>query len=78
MSSSRITACYSGIQRRTGTGFPQGQLAGIIAGPLLWFWGHEHKLAIYDKYAVQAASRLTAVASGTVGNAGGTRGGAGS
>ena len=31
---------------------PARQLAGIIRRPVLWFWGHEHKLAIYDKYAV--------------------------
>jgi hypothetical protein len=31
---------------------PAKQLAGIIRRPVLWFWGHEHKLAIYDKYAV--------------------------
>ncbi len=31
---------------------PSRQLASIIRRPVLWFWGHEHKLAIYDKYAV--------------------------
>jgi hypothetical protein len=31
---------------------PARQLARIIHRPVLWFWGHEHKLAIYDKYAV--------------------------
>jgi hypothetical protein len=31
---------------------PARQLAGMIERPVLWFWGHEHKLAIYDKYAV--------------------------
>jgi Calcineurin-like phosphoesterase len=31
---------------------PAKQLARIIQRPVLWFWGHEHKLAIYDKYAV--------------------------
>jgi Calcineurin-like phosphoesterase len=31
---------------------PSIQLAEIIQRPAIWFWGHEHKLAIYDKYAV--------------------------
>jgi hypothetical protein len=31
---------------------PAKQLAGIIHRPVIWFWGHEHKLAIYDRYAV--------------------------
>jgi hypothetical protein len=32
---------------------PSQQLARIIHRPVIWFWGHEHKLAIYDKYAVE-------------------------
>ena len=31
---------------------PSIQLSEIIHRPTIWFWGHEHKLAIYDKYAV--------------------------
>jgi hypothetical protein len=31
---------------------PARQLASIVRRPVLWFWGHEHRLAIYDKYAV--------------------------
>jgi len=31
---------------------PSRQLAQTIHRPVIWFWGHEHKLAIYDKYAV--------------------------
>jgi hypothetical protein len=31
---------------------PAMQMAEIIHRPAIWFWGHEHKLAIYDKYAV--------------------------
>lgn len=31
---------------------PAKQLARAIHRPVIWFWGHEHKLAIYDKYAV--------------------------
>jgi hypothetical protein len=31
---------------------PSIQLAEIVHRPAIWFWGHEHKLAIYDKYAV--------------------------
>ncbi len=32
---------------------PAKQLAELIHRPVLWFWGHEHRLAIYDKYGVQ-------------------------
>ena len=32
--------------------FPAMQLAQIIHRPVLWFWGHEHKVAIYGKFAV--------------------------
>jgi hypothetical protein len=32
---------------------PARQLAGLIHRPVIWFWGHEHKLAIYDRYHVQ-------------------------
>jgi hypothetical protein len=28
------------------------QLAQVIDRPVLWFWGHEHRMAIYGKYAV--------------------------
>jgi hypothetical protein len=28
------------------------QLAEFFAGPVLWFWGHEHRMAIYQKYTV--------------------------
>jgi len=28
------------------------QLAEFFAGPVLWFWGHEHRVAIYEKYTV--------------------------
>jgi len=31
---------------------PSRQLTKVIHRPVIWFWGHEHKLAIYDKYAV--------------------------
>ena len=29
---------------------PAEQLAEFISRPVLWFWGHEHRLAIYEKY----------------------------
>lgn len=29
---------------------PARQLRRIIGRPVIWFWGHEHKLAIYDKF----------------------------
>jgi hypothetical protein len=31
---------------------PARQLAKIIHRPILWFWGHEHKLTVYDKFSV--------------------------
>ncbi len=31
---------------------PAQQLAKIIHRPILWFWGHEHKLTVYDKFSV--------------------------
>ena len=33
---------------------PARQLANIIHRPVIWFWGHEHRLAIYEKFAVKA------------------------
>jgi Calcineurin-like phosphoesterase len=32
--------------------FPSIRLSPIIHRPAIWFWGHEHKLAIYDRFAV--------------------------
>jgi Calcineurin-like phosphoesterase len=32
--------------------FPSIRLSAIIHRPAIWFWGHEHKLAIYDRFAV--------------------------
>ncbi len=31
---------------------PSRQLAKLIHRPVIWYWGHEHRLAIYDKYRV--------------------------
>ena len=31
---------------------PSRQLAKIIHRPVLWFWGHEHKFTVYDKFSV--------------------------
>ena len=31
---------------------PAKQLARVIHRPVIWFWGHEHKLAIYDRHSV--------------------------
>jgi hypothetical protein len=31
---------------------PSQQLAKIIRRPVLWFWGHEHRFAVYDKFSV--------------------------
>ena len=32
---------------------PAQQLARLIHRPVIWFWGHEHKVAIYDRFAVR-------------------------
>jgi hypothetical protein len=32
---------------------PAKQLAQLIHRPVIWFWGHEHKLTIYENYGVQ-------------------------
>jgi hypothetical protein len=31
---------------------PGRQLSDIIHRPVIWFWGHEHKLALYNRYRV--------------------------
>jgi hypothetical protein len=31
---------------------PAQQLAKLIHRPVIWFWGHEHRLAIYEKFSV--------------------------
>jgi hypothetical protein len=38
---------------------PARQLADLIKRPVLWFWGHEHRLAVYAKHA-SAKGQLTA------------------
>jgi hypothetical protein len=30
---------------------PARQLAEFLSGPVLWFWGHEHRIAIYEEVA---------------------------
>jgi Calcineurin-like phosphoesterase len=30
---------------------PARQLARLIHRPVLWFWGHEHRLAVYERFA---------------------------
>ena len=32
---------------------PAKQLARLIHRPVMWFWGHEHRLAIYEKFSVK-------------------------
>jgi len=32
---------------------PAQQLSELLTRPVLWFWGHEHRLAIYGKHATQ-------------------------
>jgi hypothetical protein len=32
---------------------PAKQLAKLIHRPVIWFWGHEHRLVIYDKFSVK-------------------------
>ena len=43
--------CYSAFSEWYQ--IPARQLAQIIHRPVIWFWGHEHKLAIYDRYNVR-------------------------
>ena len=33
------------------------QLAGFISRPVLWFWGHEHRMAIYEENGVTGGIR---------------------
>ena len=40
---------YSVFER--GYEEPAKQLAAFIKRPVIWFWGHEHRLAVYGKYA---------------------------
>ena len=30
---------------------PARQLKRLLRGPVLWFWGHEHRLALYHRYS---------------------------
>lgn len=30
---------------------PARQLRPLLRGPVLWFWGHEHRLAVYHRYS---------------------------
>jgi hypothetical protein len=32
---------------------PARQLAALIHRPVIWIWGHEHRLAIYDRFSVK-------------------------
>jgi hypothetical protein len=32
---------------------PAKQLSEFFQRPVLWFWGHEHRMAIYEKFAVE-------------------------
>ncbi len=34
---------------------PARQLARFISRPVLWFWGHEHRLAIYGKFGMDGS-----------------------
>ena len=46
---------------------PARQLAEIIHRPVIWFWGHEHKFTIYDRFAVSGGVETTGGALGTAG-----------
>ena len=37
---------------------PAQQLTGFFPRPVLWFWGHEHRMSLYDQFALK--SKLTA------------------
>jgi hypothetical protein len=41
---------YSAFEK--GYPLPARQLVEFINRPVLWFWGHEHRLAIYGKYGL--------------------------
>jgi hypothetical protein len=47
--------CYS----RYESWYPKQaeQLAEFISGPVLWFWGHEHRLAVYEEFVVPGGIR---------------------
>lgn len=36
---------------------PATQLAKFISRPVLWFWGHEHRLAIYEEFGIPGGLR---------------------
>jgi len=36
---------------------PAKQLAEIFSRPVLWFWGHEHPLAIYEEFGIDGGIR---------------------
>ena len=40
---------WSAFERGYAT--PAKQLARFIDWPVLWFWGHEHRMAVYEKYS---------------------------
>jgi hypothetical protein len=42
--------CYSAFSEWYQ--IPAKQLAPVIHRPVIWFWGHEHRMAIYDRYGV--------------------------
>src|SRR2546426_2837359 len=46
---------------------PARQLCAYVSKPVLWFWGHEHRLAIYGRHGAAGASRRTAAVSATAG-----------
>lgn len=33
---------------------PAQQLAGFFPRPVLWFWGHEHRMSLYDQFALKS------------------------
>lgn len=38
---------------------PARQLSKLISRPVLWFWGHEHRLAIYGEFGVPGGIRAS-------------------
>jgi Calcineurin-like phosphoesterase len=36
---------------------PAKQLAKFFSRPVLWFWGHEHRLAIYEEFGIRSGVR---------------------
>src|SRR2546428_13703901 len=50
---------------------PARQLRAYVSKPVLWFWGHEHRLAIYGRHGAAGGDRAYRRCLGNGGGAGG-------